>query len=282
MHFFYIHKLSDSNLVSALRWLNKGVRGELREGEGIVVPCLPHQIRGACAGVCGLAIRNCSCNGLPRLELYRCVAHRQCLDSTTYWVTSVAPGTDISRLVTVRGLQEYWWEHEREVAHQKVLRARDEVHEVLAERKYISEQLEEAKEKGYTYTITECEERLANLNYEVRDCKEDFKHALLDRSHKCCSECELAFAAQVRYPMLRQVGRRENSYFWETIHDLVNRTLSGDIPLPLPVVNSKEIPCIVSNRTSDIFGTEVEEWSENEEEESEEDSDYTAWEDREE
>ena len=82
--------------------------------------------------------------------------------------------------------------------------------------------------------------------------------------------------------MLVQIGRRENSLYWETIHDLVNRTLSGKIPLPLPVVNLEEIPCIVDNKTLDIFGTEVEEWSDDDEEETEDDFDEIPWEDKEE
>jgi hypothetical protein len=261
------------------------VRGELREGEGIVVPCLPHQLHGACAGLCGLAIRNCGCLGLPLLELYRCEAHKDRSDSTTYWVTHSARGTDIARLVTVKGLQQYWWEHERAVAHNRVLRARVDVHEQLADRRHIDRKLEAAKHLGDIQAIGELEVDRRNLCYDIKESKEEFKHALLDRSHKCCSECERAFSAHVRYSMLVQIGRRENSIYWDTIHDLVNRTLTGELALPLPTINLEEIPCIVSNNTADIFGTELEEWSDDEEEEEETDDDFdnnTPWEDKEE
>ena len=252
-----------------LQWLNKGVRGELREGEGIIIPCYPRQIRGACAGICGLRIRHCGCDGLPRLEIHRCVAHKESVDSSAYWLTHPTPVENIARAITVRGVEKYWWSYGCALAHQKVLNLREEISRRRDERRRIHIDLEFAKRDDDPDIIKDLEKRLDFLNNEIRESKRDFKDALLDRSHKCCSECEEEFKRQVNYHMCVDIGRIQDSYYYQIVQDRVRRTLSGEICLPLPVINTKEVPCVVKNKTPDIFGTEDEEWSDIEEDESE-------------
>ena len=65
------------------------------------------------------------------------------------------------------------------------------------------------------------------------------------------------------------VGGIEDSYYYPTVKDRTRRFLAGEIALPLPSLNLKEVPCVVRNRTPDIFGTEEEEWSDLDESEEE-------------
>ena len=204
------------------------------------------------------------------------MAHKESVDSTAYWLTRPTPVENIARVITVRGLAKYWWSYGCASAHREVLNLREEIQHKRAQRTHVRLDLQIAKREGDDTIITELEQKLAFLNDDIRECKADFKDALLDRAHKCCSECEKEFKRQVNYHMCIDIGRIEDSYYYPIVQDRVRRTLTGELALPLPVVNIKEVPCVVRNRTPDIFGTEEEEWSDIEDDESDGHSEGSA------
>ena len=62
----------------------------------------------------------------------------------TYWLTRPTPFDDLTRAITVRGVEKYWWSYGCTQAHREVLNFREEIRLKRAERRHVYIDFEQA------------------------------------------------------------------------------------------------------------------------------------------